>query len=329
MSDFFSSGWSVFIMAGTIGGLVFCVALLIIASRRRVMAKDDTTGHVWDEDIREMNNPLPRWWMGLFVLTIVIAGIYLALYPGLGSYGGTLGWTSERQYQDEQAKAQTAMHQVYARFESMPVEALARDAQAQGIGERLFANNCAQCHGADAKGSKGFPNLTDNDWLYGGQPDTIIQTITQGRQGMMPPMAAAVGSPEDVRNLANYVLSLSGSPHNSIAAALGKPKFAACAACHGADGKGNQALGAPNLTDKIWLHGWGENAIVAMVNNGKTNVMPEHASRLSADQIRVLAAYVWGKSHTGAISADASGSSGSVINATATSTSTVSAALKP
>ncbi|SEK29125.1 cytochrome c oxidase cbb3-type subunit 3 [Roseateles sp. YR242] len=306
MSDFISNGWSLFVIAGTVGGLIFCMALLIIASRRRVMSTDDTTGHVWDEDIREMNNPLPRWWMGLFVLTIIVGGIYLALYPGLGSFGGTLGWTSERQYQDEQAKAQAAMHQVYARFDTMPVETLARDPQAQGIGERLFANNCAGCHGADAKGSKGFPNLTDTDWLYGGDPDTIIQTITQGRQGTMPPMAAAVGTGEDVHNLAHYVLSLSASPHNSVAAALGKPKFVACAACHGMDGKGTQALGAPNLTDKIWLHGWGEPAIVAMINNGKHNVMPEHASRLSTEQIRVLAAYVWGKSHTGAVVSTAS-----------------------
>ena len=154
------------------------------------------------------------------------------------------------------------------------------------------------CHGADARGSKGFPNLTDTDWLWGGTPERIKETITQGRQGMMPPMAAAVGGAGDVRNVANYVLSLSGSAHNDIARDLGRPKFAACAACHGADGKGNPALGAPNLTDKVWLHGWGEDAIVAMVTNGKTNVMPAHAERLTAEQIHVLTAYVWGLSNT-------------------------------
>ena len=189
------------------------------------------------------------------------------------------------------------MHRLYAKFDGAPVEALSRDPQAKAIGERLFANNCATCHGSDAKGSKGFPDLTDNDWLYGGSGDTIVQTITLGREGTMPPMAAAVGSGEDVRNLAHYVLSLSGSPHNSVAAALGKSKFSACAACHGMDGKGNPALGAPNLTDKVWLHGWGESAIVAMVNNGKHSHMPEHGSRLSPEQIRVLAGYVWGLSH--------------------------------
>ena len=165
------------------------------------------------------------------------------------------------------------------------------------IGERLFLNNCAACHGSDAKGSKGFPNLTDTDWLHGGSPEKISETLHTGRRGMMPPMAAAVGGPEEVRQVANYVLSLSGSGHNSILAELGKDKFkAACAACHGADGKGMQAVGAPNLTDKIWLHGWGEEAIIRMINNGKTNVMPAQAGRLTEDQIKVLTAYVWGLS---------------------------------
>ena len=160
------------------------------------------------------------------------------------------------------------------------------------IGERLFINNCAACHGSDARGSKGFPNLTDNDWIHGGTPAKIEESITLGRQGNMPPMAAAVGTPEDVRNVANYVLSLSGSPHDGIKAAAGQAKFAICAACHGPDGKGNQAIGAPNLTDKIWLHGWGDEAIIAMVNNGKMNVMPAQGTRLSGEQIHVLAAYV-------------------------------------
>lgn len=301
MSDFISNGWSVFVAAATIAGLVLCLALLIIASRRKVMAGDNTTGHVWDEDLRELNNPLPRWWMGLFVLTVVFAGIYLALYPGLGSTVGSLKWSSHGQYEAEQAKANAALSQVYAKYAAMPAEELAKDANAMGIGERLFANNCAACHGSDAKGSKGFPNLTDNDWLYGGKHETIIETITKGRNGVMPPMAAAVGSAEDVRNVANYVLSLSGSPHNTIAAQLGKGKFGACAACHGMDGKGNQALGAPNLTDKIWLHGWGEDAVMAMINNGKSNVMPAHGDRLSTEQIRVLGAYVWSLSQSSVV----------------------------
>jgi len=293
MSDFFNSGWSIFIAAATIVGLLACLALLMFASRRKVMANDNTTGHVWDVDLKEMNNPLPRWWMYLFVITVVFAAIYLALYPGLGKFPGTLGWSSVGQYKTEQQRAQEQIAQIFAKFKGKSAEELAKDSQAMGIGERLFGNNCAQCHGSDARGSKGFPNLTDGDWLYGGSLETITETITKGRMGVMPPMAAAVGTAEDVRNVANFVLSLSGSAHNSAAAQLGKPKFVVCAACHGPEGKGNPALGAPNLTDKIWLHGWGEAAIVNMVNAGKTNVMPAQGRLLTPAQIHVLGAYVW------------------------------------
>jgi len=296
MSDFFSDGWSMFVAGVTVLGLVFCIVLLLIAARHRVMASDNSTGHIWDEDLREMNNPLPRWWAILFVLTVVFAGIYLAMYPGLGSNKGSLNWSSKGQYEAEQKAAHEAISKVYAEFQGKSAEQLTQMPPAMAIGERLFANNCAGCHGSDGKGSKGFPNLTDGDWLYGGEHATIVKTITEGRNGVMPPMAAAVGGPEDVKNVANYVLSLSGSAHNAIAAQLGKPKFGACAACHGMDGKGNQALGAPNLTDKIWLHGWGEEAVINMINNGKNNMMPAHATRLSAEQINVLGAYVWGLS---------------------------------
>jgi cytochrome c oxidase cbb3-type subunit 3 len=303
MSDFVNSGWALYVAGITIAGLLFCVFILLVASKRKVMANDNTTGHVWDEDLREMYNPLPRWWAWLFVLTVIFAVVYLALYPGLGTNPGALKWSSGGQWQAEQDKAHATMAPVYAKFTAMSAADLAKDAQAMGIGGRLFVNNCAQCHGSDAHGSKGFPNLTDNDWLGGSGAEYIAKTVTGGRMGVMPPMAAAVGSAEDVKNVANYVLSLSNSAHNNVAAELGKPKFAACAACHGADGKGNQAIGAPNLTDKIWLHGWGEDAIIAMVNNGKTNVMPNFASRLSPEQIHVLAAYVWNLSQTTAVAA--------------------------
>jgi cytochrome c oxidase cbb3-type subunit 3 len=218
-------------------------------------------------------------------------------YPGLGAFKGQLGWTQLGEYQQEVEKANTELQPLYARFASMTTEDMAKDPAAMAIGERLFMNNCAQCHGSDARGSKGFPSLADGDWLHGGAPDDIRKTIHDGRVGVMPPMAAAVGSPEDVRNVAQYVLSLSGSPHDSLRASLGKSKFAACAACHGMDGKGNVALGAPNLTDDIWLHGWGEAAITAMINNGKTNEMPAQAGKLTDAQINVLTAYVWGLSH--------------------------------
>jgi len=297
MSDFFNHGWSIFVAAVTVVSLLACLWLLVVASRRVPMADDGSTGHVWDGDLKEMNNPLPRWWAVLFVVTVFAGGGYLAMYPGLGSHPGQLGWTSEREFQDEQAKAREAMAAQYAPFAGQPAEVLAKDSTAMGIGERVFLNNCAACHGSDARGSKGFPDLTDRDWLYGGTPAIIEETIRKGRHGMMPPMAEAIGGGANVSNVANYVLSLSGSPHDWVKAMDGKEKFAACAACHGVGGKGNPALGAPNLTDKVWLHGWGEQAIVNIVTQGKSSMMPAHESRLTDEQIHVLAAYVWGLSN--------------------------------
>ncbi len=298
MSDFLSSGWSVFVAVATAVSMAACLMLLFVASRRKAMAPDNTTGHVWDGDLVELNNPLPRWWMVLFVLTVIFGAVYLTLYPGMGSHAGQLNWSSTGQYGDEQEQAGRAMATLYARFDAMSPEQLAKDAGAAGIGERLFMNNCAGCHGSDARGGKGFPDLTDNDWLHGGDLATIEQTISQGRVGNMPSMAAAVGSSDDVRHLANYVLSLSGSPSNAIEAQLGKSKFTACGACHGVTGKGNPALGAPNLSDKIWLHGWGEETIIETITKGRHNVMPAHATRLTAQQIHLLAVYVRGLSQT-------------------------------
>ena len=298
MSDFTSNFWSVFVAGVTVISIIACLILLVVTARKKVASTaDNTTGHVWDEDLTEMNNPMPRWWMWLFVITIVFGFLYLAMYPGLGKFSGQLGWSQVGEYKREMDKGNAEIEPVYARFASMKPEEIAADAQAMAIGERLFMNNCAQCHGSDARGGKSFPNLTDGDWLYGGSPETIRETLHQGRMGMMPPMGDAVGSAENVRNLAHYVMSLSNSPHDSLRANLGKEHFAACAACHGPDGKGNQALGAPNLTDDIWLHGWGEAAITTMINQGKTNQMPAQAGKLTEAQLGVLTAYVWGLSN--------------------------------
>lgn len=304
MSDFTSNFWSVFVTAATVIGIVACLVLLWFSGKTKAMtANDNTTGHVWDGDLREMNNPLPRWWVWLFIITVVFSGIYLVMYPGLGSSPGKLGWSQQGQYEAEMAKGEKEIAPLYAKFAGMSAEDMSKDPQAMAIGERVFMNNCAQCHGSDARGSKGFPNLADGDWLHGGTPDKIKETLVKGRVGNMPPMAAAVGTPDDVKNVAHYVLSLSGSPHDSLRASLGKAKFGACAACHGMDGKGNQALGAPNLTDDIWLHGYGENAIVAMINNGKVNQMPAQEAKLSEGQIHVLTSYVWGLSNSAKVAA--------------------------
>ena len=301
MSDFTNDFWSVYVAGITVLSIAACALLLWFSGKAKAAVNpDNTTGHVWDEDLREMNNPLPRWWVGLFIITIIFAGAYLFLYPGLGSYAGAAGWTSKGQLAAEVAKGDAEVAPLFAKFKGMTVEDISRDPQAHAMGERLFMNTCAACHGSDAHGGKGFPNLTSGFWLHGGTPADIIETITNGRIGQMPPMAAAVGSADDVKNVANYVLALSGNPHDPVRAELGRPKFAVCAACHGADGKGNTAIGSANFTANLWLHGFGENAIVNMVNNGKTNIMPAQGGKFSEAQIRVLAAYVWGLSNNAA-----------------------------
>ncbi|MFM1992075.1 MAG: cytochrome-c oxidase, cbb3-type subunit [Pseudomonadota bacterium] len=296
MSDFVSGFWSAYIAVITVVSIVFCLFLLLANSKKPPKTADNTTGHVWDGDLREANNPLPRWWSGLFVITIVFAAVYLWMYPGLGANAGAAKWSAHGQYEAEKAALDAEMAPLYAAFQQKPVTELIGDPQARAIGERLFLANCAQCHGSDARGARGFPNLTDADWLYGNAPEQIVETIAKGRNGVMPPMAAAVGSPAEVEQLAQYVVSLSGGASDPVKAELGKPKFATCAACHGPEGKGNQALGAPNLTDKVWLHGGGLQQVVSMINNGKNNMMPAWDTKLTEGQIHVLASYVLGLS---------------------------------
>lgn len=304
MADFTSSFWSYWVIALTVLGIIGCAVLLWTQSKARVAVVRDehgnvteTTGHSWDEGLTELNSPMPRWWMWMFYLTIVFSIAYLVLYPGLGHYAGTLGWKSSGEYQQELKKADADFGPLFAKYSRQDLKAVAADPQAQAIGERLFLTYCAQCHGSDARGNKGFPNLTDRDWLYGGEPDVIKTTILNGRNGVMPPMAAAVGSDADVEAVAHYVLSLSESTHDPIKAVFGKPKFAACVACHGADGKGNAAMGAPNLTDKTWLYGGSADTIMETIRKGRNNQMPAFKDFLGEDKVHLLAAYVWSLSN--------------------------------
>ena len=291
MSQFTSVFWDVYIGLITIVSIIACGVLLKQQSMHKSEGPE-TSGHVWDEDIREYNNPLPRWWMWLFYLTIVFSLGYLVLYPGLGSYAGALGWTQVKQLEEENAHAQAVYDPVYDRFAAQDIVALSKNAEALAIGQKLFLNNCAQCHASDGGGSRGFPNLTDKDWLWGGAPETIKATITNGRTGNMPPLGPVLGD-EGVKDAAAYVLSLSGNAHDSIRAAKGKETFARiCVACHGAEGKGNPALGAPNLTDKVWLHGSGE-AILETISRGRVNQMPAHKDILTPAKIHLLTAYVY------------------------------------
>ena len=297
MSDFINSGWAWYVAGLTVASLAFCVFILVVASRRKVMAADNTTGHTWDEDLREMNNPLPRWWMWLFVITVVFAAAYLTFYPGLGSNPGTFKWSSAGQWENEQQKAHAAMAPVYDKFKAMPAAELAKDAQAMGIGERLFVNNCAQCHGSDARGSKGFPNLTDGDWLGGTGPDYIKKTITGGRMGMMPAQGPVIGE-DGVRNVAAYVLTeLAGRelPEGTEAdIAAGKQIFSTlCAACHTPAGTGMPMMGAPDLTQpSAFIYGSSFAQLQQTIRYGRSGNMPAQGDFLGNDKAHLLAAYV-------------------------------------
>lgn len=302
MSDFTSGFWNWYIALITVLSIAGCGILLWSQSTHKVKIGADgepekTTGHVWDEDLTELNTPMPRWWMILFYLTIAFAAGYLMLYPGLGTYAGKLGWNSSGEYKAELKKADADFGPLFARYAGQPIEAVAADPQARAIGERMFMNYCAQCHGSDARGNKGFPNLTDGDWLHGGDPATIKKTIMGGRVGQMPPMGAALGSDKDVEAVAHYVRNLSGLTADPIKVVFGKPKFAACVACHGVEGKGNQMLGAPNLSDKVWLYGGSEETVMETIRKGRTNTMPAFGEFLGESKVHVLAAYVWSLSN--------------------------------
>ncbi|MFM9971546.1 MAG: cytochrome-c oxidase, cbb3-type subunit III [Burkholderiales bacterium] len=295
MSDFTSGFWEIYLAVITIVSILACLLLLLGMSSRRVSGgSSETTGHTWDEDLGEYNNPLPRWWMWMFILTIVFSLGYLVLYPGIAIYKGGFDWSSHGQYEEEMTQAEAQFGPLFQKFASREIKDIAYDADARAIGQKLFLNHCAQCHASDGGGSRGFPNLTDRDWLYGGDPATIKVSIADGRNGIMPALGAALGA-EGPRDVAHYVFSLSGRTHDSIRAARGREKFnTTCVACHGAEGKGNPQLGAPNLVDKIWLHGSAEEIVVETIANGRNNMMPAHKEFLSEAKIHLLAAYVYG-----------------------------------
>ena len=299
MSDFVSDFWSIWITVIVVVGILGVGALLFSQSKTTLKKGEQvqTMGHVWDGDLEEYNNPLPRWWMGMFYLTIFFGIGYLALYPGLGKWAGLRGWTSVGQYKEERSQAEAKYQPLYDKYLKQDVKAVAADKEAQEMGKRLFQTYCIQCHGSDARGAKGFPNLTDNDWLYGGSPEQILQTLNAGHQGQMPAFGAAFGE-EKVKDVANYVMSLSGKKHDAERAGRGKETFSTvCAACHGPDGKGNQGIGAPNLTDNIWLYGGTEKTIIETVTNGRANQMPAWKDFLGDGKVHLLTAYVWGLSN--------------------------------
>ncbi|MCB1724805.1 MAG: cytochrome-c oxidase, cbb3-type subunit III [Gammaproteobacteria bacterium] len=298
--------WSVWIIVLTVANILGCLWLIRWTMRKRAdeSAQGDVTGHTWDGDLQEYNNPLPRWWLWLFYITLVFAAVYLALYPGLGSFKGFFGWSSGNtlsadsgsQYSGEMAKAAEKYDPIYKQFAAVAVADLAAKPEyqeARAMGKRLFLTYCMQCHGSDAGGSRGFPNLTDADWLWGGTPEQIQASITNGRMGVMP--AHAHLGDEKIDQVATYVMSLSGRNVDAAKATAGKETFmsAGCIGCHGLDAHGNQALGAPNLTDNTWLYGGSEGAIKQTIANGRNGVMPPHKDLLGDEKVHLLTAYVY------------------------------------
>jgi cytochrome c oxidase cbb3-type subunit 3 len=284
---------SLFIIVLTVGNVAGALWLLWWMRRARgeTMNTTETTGHVWDGDLRELNNPLPRWWLWLFIITVVFGGVYLVFYPGLGTYQGTLGWTSQREHATQSAANAARLEKTLAPFAARDVRDLTEDPRALDIGRNLFLNNCATCHGSDGGGAPGFPNLTDNDWLWGGEPERVVETISNGRAGVMPPWGEVLGS-QGTENVLAYVFSLQGRKLPAGDPRAGAVKFAeVCAACHGADAKGNPLLGAPNLADGVWLHGGALTTVRESITRGRNGVMPEHASRLGETRVKLLAAY--------------------------------------
>ena len=290
-----STGWSVYVIALILINVVGCAWLLFANRSVRIDPKEKgrSTGHDFD-GIEELNNPLPAWWTWLFILTIAFAALYFVFYPGFGHFGGVLGWSSTGQHEAEAERADAAYGPLFQRYAAIAIPDLVSEDQAIAMGGRIFANRCSTCHGSDARGGQGYPNLTDGDWLYGGAPETIVQTITNGRNGMMPPFAIVIGGDEGVADVTEYVLSLSGRDHDVAMAERGGKQFAmVCSACHGADGRGNPLMGSPNLADDIWLHGGRRSDIQRAMNEGIMSQMPAHADLLSPERIHLAAAYVY------------------------------------
>lgn len=300
MSDFTHGFWPIYISVITLVSIVGTFFFLRSQTTRKLAPgeKPELIEHTWDEDLQDLNNPLPRWWLSLFYGALAFALVYLALWPGLGSFSGLLKWTEIGEYETEVKAAEAKFQPVYARFLQQDVAAVAADPEARNIGRNLFLTYCSQCHGSNAAGARGYPNLTDNDWLYGGDHESIRTTIAEGRNAMMPALGEALG-PEGTREVAHYVMSLSGRKHDAALAAAGKPKFEEnCAACHMPDGTGMQAMGAPNLTDKVWLYGGSEAAIIETIAKGRNGVMPSLAQTLGTTsnkdaKLHLLTAYVY------------------------------------
>jgi len=288
--------WHWFVAAGTILFVIWCVWIIAWSAKQgpKDISDQELVGHKWDGDLEEWNNPAPKWWLYLYFITIGWAVLYLIAFPGLGSYKGMLGWSQEAQYEQEMQEAAARYEPIYANLAAMDFADLVEQPDALKLGRSLYASYCTTCHGSDARGAVGYPNLTDGDWLWGNSEQAIVSTIMNGRMAAMPVLAPALGGEQGIRNMVSYVRSLSGLEEPDADAMSAQPMFLAiCSGCHGANGTGNQAVGAPNLTDDTWLYGSSEDDVYATITQGRNGMMPAHGELLGAERAKILAAYVY------------------------------------
>ena len=300
-----STGWSWYVIALVALNIAGCAWLLWWTGKRRPGdPKPDDTSHVWDGDLTEYNKPLPKWWINMFYLTIVFSIGYLIWYPGMGNLAGYAGWTSADEHDLDASAATAQLEKTFAPFQGKPIDVLARDPQAVKLGSSIFANTCATCHGSSAQGAIGYPNLSDQIWNWGSDPESVLQTVLDGREGVMPPWGSVLegmGGPDAVDYVIAYVNQLGAGTDanpNDYAAARGKTLYdGVCVACHGVDGKGNASLGSPDLTDDYWMYGDSRESLRETIANGRHGVMPAHRALLGETRTRLVAAYVWSLSH--------------------------------
>ncbi len=297
MADFTSNFWPWFIALTTIVSIIALFVFVLKLSHRKKNTDNtgqvETMGHVWDDNLEEYNNPLPRWWLYMFIFTLVWGAGYLLFYPGLAAYAGIGKWSSKGQYEKEMQRAEETYGPIFEKYHGMDMKELASNEDALAIGERLYASYCTQCHGSDARGARGYPNLRDDDWLYGGEPEAIYTSIVQGRMAAMPAWEGIL-SDEEIFNVVSYVEQMSGRTVDATLAALGKEIYNTnCAVCHGQEGKGNYMFGAPNLADDIWLYGGSQKKIMESLYKGRNGVMPAHKEFLGEAKIHILSAYIY------------------------------------
>lgn len=289
-----STAWSWVVIIGSLGSILFFYVVLQL-NRQTGRESGEMTGHIHD-GIEEYDNPLPAWWYWLFVLTMIYGVGYLIWYPGLGNFPGIADWTSVGELETDQEASRARYEPLFAKYRQLPVAEIYKVPAAVKMGQRLFANNCSVCHGSTAAGGFGFPDLIDDVWTWGAEASTIKQTILHGRKAAMPAWGTVIGD-QGIRDVTAYILSLNNREADPAAVAQGETLFGNfCIACHGPEGKGLSALGAPDLTNGIWLYGNSRSHIEFSIRNGRNGEMPGFKHKLGENKAHILAGYVYGLS---------------------------------